>query len=42
VQSNLEKGYYFLNGTLTEHFDNGQSAPQRVNLPLLPEGQSPQ
>jgi hypothetical protein len=42
VQSNLEKGYYFLNGMLTEHFDNGQSAPRRVSLPLLPEGQSPQ
>jgi hypothetical protein len=35
-----QKGYYFLNGTLTEHFDNGQSAPRRVSLPLLPEGGS--
>ena len=42
VQSSAQKGYYFLNGTLTEHFDNGQSAPQRVSLPLLPEGQSQQ
>jgi hypothetical protein len=42
AQVSTQKGYYFLNGTLTEHFDNGQSAPQRVSLPLLPEGQSPQ
>jgi hypothetical protein len=42
AQMSTQKGYYFLNGTLTEHFDNGQSAPQRVSLPLLPEGQSPQ
>jgi hypothetical protein len=42
VQSNAQKGYYFLNGTLTEHFDTGQSAPRRVSLPLLPEGQSSQ
>jgi hypothetical protein len=42
VQISTQKGYYFLNGTLTEHFDNGQSAPQRVSLPLLPEGQSSQ
>jgi hypothetical protein len=42
AQSNARKGYYFLNGTLTEHFDTGQSAPRRVSLPLLPEGQSPQ
>jgi hypothetical protein len=33
-----QKGFYFLNGTLTEHFDNGQHQPQRVSLPLLPEG----
>lgn len=42
VQSSAQKGYYFLNGMLTEHFDNGQSAPQRVSLPLLPEAQSSQ
>jgi hypothetical protein len=42
VQTNAQKGYYFLNGMLTEHFDTGQSAPRRVSLPLLPEGQSPQ
>ena len=42
VQTNAQKGYYFLNGTLTEHFDTGQSAPRRVSLPLLPEGQSSQ
>jgi hypothetical protein len=42
AQMSTQKGYYFLNGTLTEHFDNGQSAPQRVSLPLLPEGQSSQ
>jgi hypothetical protein len=42
VQSSSQKGYYFLNGTLTEHFDTGQSAPRRVSLPLLPEGQSSQ
>jgi hypothetical protein len=42
AQTNAQKGYYFLNGTLTEHFDTGQSAPRRVNLPLLPEGQSSQ
>ena len=42
VQSSAQKGYYFLNGTLTEHFDTGQSAPRRVSLPLLPEGQSSQ
>ena len=37
-----QKGYYFLNGTLTEHFDTGQSQPQRVSLPLLPEDRSSQ
>jgi hypothetical protein len=42
VLTSAEKGYYFLNGTLTEHFDTGQSAPRRVSLPLLPEGQSSQ
>jgi hypothetical protein len=42
VQTSAQKGYYFLNGTLTEHFDTGQSAPRRVSLPLLPEGQSSQ
>lgn len=42
AQSNMQKGYYFLNGTLSEHFDNGQSAPRRVSLPLLPEGQQSQ
>lgn len=42
AQTNAQKGYYFLNGTLTEHFDTGQSAPRRVSLPLLPEGQSSQ
>jgi hypothetical protein len=42
AQMSTEKGYYFLNGTLTEHFDSGQSAPRRVSLPLLPEGQSSQ
>jgi hypothetical protein len=39
VQSSAQKGYYFLNGTLTEHFDTVQAAPRRVSLPLLPEGQ---
>ena len=42
AQSNAQKGYYFLNGMLTEHFDSGQAAPRRVSLPLLPEGQSSQ
>jgi hypothetical protein len=42
AQTNAQKGYYFLNGMLTEHFDTGQSAPRRVSLPLLPEGQSSQ
>ena len=41
-QSPSQKGYYFLNGTLTEHFDTGQAAPRRISLPLLPEGQSSQ
>ena len=39
AQMSAQKGYYFLNGTLTEHFDTGHSAPRRVSLPLLPEGQ---
>lgn len=39
AQMSTEKGFYYLTGTLTEHFDNGQSAPQRVSLPSLPEGQ---
>jgi hypothetical protein len=38
AQMSTQRGYYFLNGTLTEHFDTGQSQPQRVSLPLLPEG----
>jgi hypothetical protein len=38
AQSSSQKGYYFLNGTLTEHFDTGQPAPRRISLPLLPEG----
>jgi hypothetical protein len=38
TQTSAQKGYYFLNGTLTEHFDTGQSQPRRVGLPLLPEG----
>jgi hypothetical protein len=42
AQMSTQKGYYFLNGTLTEHFDTGQSAPRHVSLPLLPEGQSSQ
>jgi hypothetical protein len=42
AQSSAQKGYYFLSGTLTEHFDTGQSAPRRVSLPLLPDGQSSQ
>jgi hypothetical protein len=42
AQTNAQKGYYFLSGRLTEHFDTGQSAPRRVSLPLLPEGQSSQ
>jgi hypothetical protein len=42
VQMSTQKGYYFLNGMLTEHFDTGQSAPRRISLPLLPEGQSSQ
>ena len=36
-----QKGFYFLNGTLAEHFDNGQHQSQRISLPLLPEGRSP-
>jgi hypothetical protein len=40
AQMSTQKGYYFLNGTLKEHFDTGQSAPRRVSLPLLPEGGS--
>jgi hypothetical protein len=39
AQMSTEKGFYYLTGTLTEHFDNGQAAPQRVSLPSLPEGQ---
>jgi hypothetical protein len=42
AQMSTQKGYYFLNGTLTEHFDTGQSQPQRVSLPLIPEGGSSQ
>jgi hypothetical protein len=42
AQMSTQKGYYFLNGMLTEHFDTGQSAPRRVSLPLLPVGQSSQ
>jgi hypothetical protein len=42
VQMSTQKGYYFLNGTLTEHFDTGQSQPRRVSLPLIPEGGSSQ
>jgi hypothetical protein len=42
AQMSTQKGYYFLNGTLTEHFETGQSAPRRVSLPLLPEGGSSQ
>lgn len=38
AQVSTEKGFYYLTGMLTEHFDNGQSAPRRVSLPLLPEG----
>jgi hypothetical protein len=41
-ESPSQKGYYFLSGTLTEHFDTGQAAPRRISLPLLPEGQSSQ
>jgi len=36
-----QKGFYFLNGTLAEHFDDGQHQSQRISLPLLPEGRSP-
>jgi hypothetical protein len=42
AQMSTQKGYYFLNGMLTEHFDTGQSQPRRVSLPLIPEGQSSQ
>jgi hypothetical protein len=35
-----QKGFYFLNGTLTEQFDNGQHQAQRISLPSLPEGRS--
>ena len=42
AQMSTQKGYYFLNGTLTEHFDSGQSQPRRVSLPLLPAGGSSQ
>jgi hypothetical protein len=40
AQMSTQKGYYFLNGTLTEHFDTGQSQPRRVSLPLIPQGGS--
>jgi hypothetical protein len=33
-----QKGYYFLNGMLVEHFDSGESQARRVSLPLLPAG----
>jgi hypothetical protein len=36
-----QKGYYFLNGTLVEHFDSGESQARRVSLPLLPQGREP-
>jgi hypothetical protein len=42
VQTSAQKGYYFLNGTLTEHFETGQAQARRVILPLLPEGGSSQ
>lgn len=42
AQMSTQKGYYFLNGTLTEHLETGQSAPRHVSLPLLPDGQSSQ
>jgi hypothetical protein len=42
VQTSAQKGYYFLNGTLTEHFETGQTQARRVSLPLLPEGGSSQ
>ena len=42
AQMSTLKGYYFLNGTLTEHFDTGESQARRVSLPLLPAGQSTQ
>jgi hypothetical protein len=38
ARMSTQKGFYFLNGTLTEHFDNGQHQVQRISLPLLPEG----
>lgn len=40
VQTSAQKGYYFLNGTLTEHFETGQPQARRVSLPLLPAGDS--
>lgn len=40
AQMSTQKGFYFLNGDLTEHFDTGQKQLQRVSLPLLPAGQS--
>ncbi len=40
AQMSTQKGYYFLNGRLTEHFDTGQSQARRVSLPLLPDGRS--
>ncbi len=38
VQQTSQKGYYFLSGTLVEHFDAGQSQVRHVSLPLLPQG----
>ncbi len=36
-----EKGLYFLNGTLMEHFDSGPAQARRVSLPSLPQGSRP-
>ncbi len=40
AQMSTQKGFYFLNGTLTEHFDSGAEQQQRISLPSLPEGHS--
>lgn len=40
AQMSTQKGFYFLNGTLTEHFDGGSEQQQRISLPSLPEGHS--
>lgn len=41
VQQPSQKGYYYLAGTLIEHFSTGESQARRVSLPLLPQGTQP-